>query len=88
MIGFLRREVPGFVNGRLVTLAPWIGIRETWQINEDYVLTGEDVLEGRQFDDGIALGGGPLDLHHPVGGDLTLMEPARLFATPLRRLRQ
>lgn len=86
VVGFLRREVPGFQDCRLLTLAPWIGVRETWQIAGDYVLTGEDVLEGRQFHDGIALGGGPLDLHHPVGGDITLMEPARPFATPYRCL--
>ena len=86
VVGFLRREVPGFGNCRLVALAPWIGVRETWQIFGDYVLTGEDVLEGRQFLDGIALGGGPLDIHHPVGGDLTLVEPAQPFATPYRCL--
>ncbi|WP_306914655.1 MULTISPECIES: FAD-dependent oxidoreductase [unclassified Arthrobacter] len=86
VIAFLKREVPGFEQCRLVTLAPWIGIRETWQIEGDYVLTGEDVIAGRQFYDGIALGGGPLDLHHPVGGDITLLEPAQPFATPYRCL--
>lgn len=54
VLAYLRREVPGFENSRLVTLAPWIGIRETWQIAGDYVLTGEDVLAGRQFEDGIS----------------------------------
>jgi hypothetical protein len=86
VLTFLRRDVPGFEAARLVSLAPWIGVRETWQIAGDYVLTGEDVLNGTQFEDGIALGGGPLDLHHPVGGDITLMEPRQPYATPYRSL--
>lgn len=86
VLAFLRREVPGFEKAQLVSLAPWIGVRETWQIAGDYVLSADDVLTGAQFADGIALGGGPLDLHHPTGGGITLQEPEQPFATPYRCL--
>ena len=33
----------------------------------EYVLTGEDVLSGRKFDDGIALSSYPIDVHNPAG---------------------
>lgn len=86
VVAFLRREVPGFESCQLVALAPWIGIRETWRIVGDYVLTAEDVMSARQFDDAIAQGGGPLDVHHSQGGGVTLMEPPAPFSTPYRCL--
>ncbi|MBI2527576.1 MAG: FAD-dependent oxidoreductase [Candidatus Rokubacteria bacterium] len=86
VIGYLRREVAGFERCRLVALAPWIGIRETWRVMGDYVLTKEDVLSGRQFPDAIAQGGGPMDVHHATGADLTLVVPPAPFSTPYRCL--
>lgn len=86
VLRFLRREVPGFERCELTATAPWIGVRETWRIVGDYVLEAEDVLAGRQFPDAIAQGGGPLDLHHPRGGGLTLTEPPTPFSTPYRCL--
>ncbi|MQA85890.1 MAG: FAD-dependent oxidoreductase [Streptosporangiales bacterium] len=81
-IKFLRREVPGFEECSLTAMAPWIGVRETWRIVGDYMLTGEDVMAGRQFPDAVLQGGGPLDVHHPKGGDLTLAEPSSPFSVP------
>lgn len=86
VIRFLQREVPGFESCQLVALAPWIGVRETWRIVGDYVLTADDVMSARQFEDAVAQGGGPLDVHHPQGGGVTLMEPPAPFSTPYRCL--
>ena len=33
----------------------------------DYLLTGDDVAAGRQFADGVALGGYRIDIHRPAG---------------------
>jgi 2-polyprenyl-6-methoxyphenol hydroxylase-like FAD-dependent oxidoreductase len=60
---FLRRHVPGFENSHLVATPAAIGIRETRRIVGEYMLTHEDVLEGRQFDDAISLGGFFVDIH-------------------------
>jgi len=84
--GFLREHVPGFERSRLQTIASWIGIRETWRIIGDYVVTQEDIVTGRAFDDQISLGCGPLDIHHPSGGGLTLIVPERPFGVPYRSL--
>lgn len=86
LIPFLRAEVPGFENCRLETIASWIGVRETWRVIGDLVLTRDDVLTGRQFDDSIAIGGGPLDIHHTSGGGITLEKPRRPFGVPYRTL--
>jgi glycine/D-amino acid oxidase-like deaminating enzyme len=65
---FLRDRVPGFEASVVVTTSPAIGIRESRRIHGDYVLTRDDVLTGRRFDDEIALCGAPIEDHH-AGGD-------------------
>ncbi|MBC7327846.1 FAD-dependent oxidoreductase [bacterium] len=51
-------------NVRLISSGPHIGIRESRRIIGDYVLTGEDVLSGKMFDDRIALCNYPIDIHY------------------------
>ncbi|MFD2420510.1 FAD-dependent oxidoreductase [Amycolatopsis pigmentata] len=85
VLAFLRRAVPGFENAHLSAIAPWIGVRETWRITGDYLLTESDVLAGRQFPDAVAQAGGPLDVHDNASG-LTLVEPPAPFAIPYRSL--
>jgi hypothetical protein len=62
-IRFLRDYIPGYRNAGLAALAPQIGIREARRIIGDYVLTREDVLTARQFDDQIGLCGAPIEDH-------------------------
>ncbi|HWD80030.1 MAG TPA: FAD-dependent oxidoreductase [Kribbella sp.] len=86
VVDFLRTSVPGFEHSYLAALAPWIGVRETWRIEGEYVLTEDDVLGGRQFTDAIAQAGGPLDVHDTNGTGLVLVEPPAPFAIPYRSL--
>jgi glycine/D-amino acid oxidase-like deaminating enzyme len=65
---FLRDRIPGFEASVVVATSPAIGIRESRRIHGDYVLTRDDVLTGRRFDDEIALCGAPIEDHH-AGGD-------------------
>jgi hypothetical protein len=65
---FLRDRVAGFEDSVLVATSPAIGVRESRRVHGDYRLTREDVLEGRRFDDEIALCGAPIEDHHS-GGD-------------------
>ncbi|HME43969.1 MAG TPA: FAD-dependent oxidoreductase [Syntrophorhabdales bacterium] len=60
-----RRYLPGFEQAELSSFAPQIGIRETRRIKGSYVLQEDDVLKGRKFDDGIALGAWPMEMHDP-----------------------
>jgi hypothetical protein len=62
-VRFTKKRVPGFENAELVGLAPRLGIRETVRVMGDYVLTEEDVVNGRKFKDGIAKGGHHVDIH-------------------------
>lgn len=71
-IRFLRDCVPGYTNADLASFSTQIGVRETRRIIGDYVLTREDVLSARQFDDQIGLCGAPIEEHG--SGDVTRWE--------------
>ena len=60
-----RRFLPGFEHAELSSFAPQIGIRETRRVQGAYVLQEDDVLKGRKFDDAIALGAWPIEMHDP-----------------------
>ncbi len=66
---FLKDTVPGFESSRIRSSSDGIGIRETRRIEGDYILTAEDLLQGRQFEDAIVHQASfPLDIHNPNGG--------------------
>ena len=60
-----RDVLPGFERAEMATLAPQVGVRETRRIRGEYVLQEDEVLKGRKFPDGIALGAWPVELHDP-----------------------
>jgi len=61
---FLINNVPGFQEAYLLETGAQIGIRETRHILGEYVLTKEDVLSGKKFDDVICRGYFPIDIHN------------------------
>jgi hypothetical protein len=50
----------------LLISAPHIGIRESRRIIGDYILTEEDLIKGRMFEDRIALCNYPIDVHYQI----------------------
>ena len=60
VLGFYRKNVPGFEGAFVLEFAPQIGIRETRRIAGEYALTKEDAVTGRRFDDAVA--SGPFDI--------------------------
>jgi hypothetical protein len=82
---FLRRYVPGFERCRLVTTPSHIGIRETNHLDGEYLLTKDDLMTGRAFDDVIALGGYHLDIHTPDHAGLETAHPPT-YQIPYRSL--
>lgn len=69
---YLTAYVPGFEKAFFTKMAPFLGIRETRRIVGRYVMTSDDILSCRRFDDAIAVASYPLDLHHPHDGGCTL----------------
>lgn len=67
LAAFLVKHVPGFEDAYLAGTGTQIGIRESRHITGEYVITGEDVLHGRKFDDVVARGYFPIDIHNLKG---------------------
>ncbi len=83
---YLIDYVPGFESAYFTKMAPFIGIRETRRIVGKYVLTSDDILGCRRFDDSIAVASYPLDIHHPEGGGCTLTWCGDCYDIPYRSL--
>ena len=64
---FLIKYVPGFENAKISYTGPSVGVRGSRQIQGVYKLTGEDLLEQKNFDSVIAHSGYPIDIHNPKG---------------------
>ena len=67
MIEFLTNFCDGFEKAYLLSVAPFVGIRESRRILGEYFLTREDILTGRDFPDAILQAGYPIDIHDPKG---------------------
>jgi hypothetical protein len=88
LIKFFREDLPGFENCSLLDTAAQIGVRETRRIEGEYTLTLEDLQEGRNFPDTIALCAYPVDIHDPTGAggglDHGLGPTANIYQIPYR----
>lgn len=74
IMDFFKKYIPGFEEAVLIESANQIGVRETRRIVGEYVLNEYDVIEGRIFEDGIAQGSWPIDIHSPDGKELIVKE--------------
>ena len=85
---FLKQYVPGFEKAYVMQSGVNVGVRETRRIVGDYQLTVDDVLSARKFDDGIARGSYPVDIHNPTGTGTVLkrLPPGEAYDIPLRCL--
>ena len=63
MSKYFRKYIPGYQDSYLMQTATRIGVRETRRIIGDYILTGDDVLSGKTFDDAVGRYGGAVDIH-------------------------
>ena len=67
---YIRAQVPGCDQGRLLAFGTQVGVRETRRVEGDHVLTAEELLAPVDFDDAIAAGAYPIDIHPASGGGL------------------
>ena len=79
-VRFLVDRVPGYEHAYLLGSSVWIGVRETRRLVGRYLLTRDDVLAARDFDDAIARCGAPVEDH--AGGETTIWEYIGTDGTP------
>lgn len=73
LIPFMKRHIPGFGNAFLVDSSTILGVRETRHIVGEYILTSDDILTRREFDDVVSFNCSHLpqgkEMHSPEGGE-------------------
>jgi hypothetical protein len=86
MVAFLKSRVAGFERSYLQVVAPQIGVRESRRIVGDYVVTGDDIIEARKFEDAVARGNYPIDIHNPAGSGTVIrtLPPGESYDLPYR----
>lgn len=77
-IAVFRKYVGGLENCHMISTPSTIGTRESRRITGEYVLTKEDVLGMRNFDDSIGYGSFFIDIHNcsGIGMDKKTVKPA------------
>lgn len=85
---FFQKYVPGFRDASVTEVGLQIGVRESRQIVGQYLLTGDDVLACRQFDDAIAQCCYSVDIHEPKSDKTTMIKlpTGAHYDIPLRSL--
>ena len=86
----LKNYVPGFESAYMIQTGPNIGIRESYKIDGVYKLTENDIVGNVMFDDAVAMGGYPVDVHAPKGAadgmKLPKLEMGTWYSVPYRCL--
>jgi len=65
---FFKRYFEGFENSYISQTATMVGVRESRRVVGEYVLSAEDHLKRRKFEDAVARNNYPIDIHLPQGG--------------------
>lgn len=84
---FMRERLPGFAGARVEQSGSHIGVRESRRVIGRYVITAEDLIEGRSFSEPVALGAYPVDVHSSTDATLqTAPLKARFYQIPREAL--
>ena len=85
---FLKENFDVFKNAQMLMTAAEIGVRESRMIEGDYILTQEDLVSCRKFDDSIAVGNYDIDIHNPEGSGTShyFFKPGEYYTIPYRCL--
>ena len=67
MFRFVRAQ-KGLENAKLVDMAAEVGVRETYRIAGEYVITGDDYVSGRVHPDSLCYAFYPVDIHRKESG--------------------
>ncbi len=79
-----KQDVPAFKDAYFMEAYPWIGVRESRRIIGQHVLSEDDLMKSRRFDDAIATGCWYLDLHpnKTVAGSANDFDPRKVQPEP------
>ncbi len=85
IISMLKRRIPGCENVSLKSSASMLGIRETRRIKGEYILTCDDIVNGKMFDDRIFICSNSIDFHSNTQGRY-IANQRNYYSVPYRSL--
>lgn len=85
---FLKENIDGFQKADIISTASEIGVRESRMIDGEYILTEDDLVACRTFEDSIALGNYDIDIHNPEGSGTShyYFPEGKYYTVPYRTL--
>jgi ribulose 1,5-bisphosphate synthetase/thiazole synthase len=86
VFAFMRKYVPGCKNLELLQVASSVGVRESRHIKGKYLLTGDDILSRKHFDDAVVTFAYALDVHNSAGGGGVFTLVDKYYTIPYRCL--
>ncbi len=88
LFNLLKENFSAFKNSQIISTAMHIGVRESRMIEGEYILTQEDLLECKKFDDAIACTNYDIDIHNPEGSGTShhFFKPGEYYTIPYRCL--
>lgn len=78
VFNFLKKHIGGFENAKIAFTGPFLGVRGSVQIKGVYTVTGNDIVTCKKFEDTIAHGAYPIDIHPPEGADDSMFDTVKL----------
>lgn len=82
----LKAQMPELANSYIIQSATQAGIRETRSIEGEYTVTAEDIHEAREFDDAVAMGAHPMDIHRANSSSQDVQFVKRPYSIPYRSI--
>lgn len=88
IVCFLKKNSRAFEHATLISIAAEIGVRESRKLRGEYVLTAEDLLSLKMFDDAVVLANYNIDIHNPAGTgtDIHYFKDGEYYSIPYRSL--
>ncbi|MCL2664694.1 MAG: FAD-dependent oxidoreductase [Defluviitaleaceae bacterium] len=79
---YLQKNI--FPNHCISSAAPQVGVRQTRQIEGEYKLTADDLINGSKFSDVVTQTNYEVDIHNPTGKGGTEEYPVKFYDIPYR----
>jgi len=88
---FLKKRIAGFEHAKIAYTGPSIGVRGSVQIEGQYTITDMDIVTCEAFEDTVAHGAYPIDIHPPEGADdamfdIVKLKPGDYYNIPYRAM--
>ena len=86
IFAFLKKYVPGLKNAKMLQTSERVGIRESRRMVGEYILTKEDLLESKIFDDAVVILANSIDVHTSGKVDYKTFKNEKPYSIPYRSL--